>query len=208
MPERVAVYFDGFNLHFGIRQKGWWNLLWLDIALLATRLLRENQSLARVHYFTSRLAGPSRRRELQQLFLEANEALATCVFHFGVYQQSSQTCQKCGATAIVQSEKMTDVRLACQILAEAFEDLYDTAIVVSGDGDLSPSIEKVRALFPHKRILVAFPPERYSLLLKQAASGYFHINRSHLVGAQLPARVIKADGFEVVCPSEWSREKH
>jgi len=43
-------------------------------------------------------------------------------------------------------EKGVDVKIAVDLLVGAYENLYDTAILVSSDTDLIPAIEKVRAL--------------------------------------------------------------
>lgn len=53
--KRVIVYVDGFNLYFGLRSKGWRRHYWLDLVKLAEALLKPDQQLAGVHYFTSRI---------------------------------------------------------------------------------------------------------------------------------------------------------
>jgi hypothetical protein len=45
MSEMVSVYLDGFNLYFGMRDKGWKNLYWLDVGVLAQELLKPRQVL-------------------------------------------------------------------------------------------------------------------------------------------------------------------
>jgi len=43
-------------------------------------------------------------------------------------------------------EKGVDVKIAVDILVGAYEDEYDTAVLISSDTDLVPAIEKVRLL--------------------------------------------------------------
>ena len=50
--ERVATYIDGFNLYYGIRAGGRRHL-WLDVEGLALSLLKPNQQLVAVRYFTA-----------------------------------------------------------------------------------------------------------------------------------------------------------
>ena len=57
---------------------------------------------------------------------------------------------------------MTDVNIAVELLGDAQDDVFDTAMVVSGDSDLYGPIEAVRRRYPHKRVVVAFPPDRVS----------------------------------------------
>ena len=55
--KRVITYIDGFNLYFGLKEKGWRKYYWLDVQLLSHTLLRNYQDLVRTKYFTARLLG-------------------------------------------------------------------------------------------------------------------------------------------------------
>lgn len=59
-------------------------------------------------------------------------------------------------------------------------DEYDTAILISGDGDFSPAIMKAKS-YPKKRIQVAFFENeiRKCYSLKEAANSF--INLSHII---------------------------
>ena len=52
--ERVVAYVDGFNLYFGLRQKGWRRYYWLSPRALVLNLLKPGQRLVRTKYFTLR----------------------------------------------------------------------------------------------------------------------------------------------------------
>jgi hypothetical protein len=43
--ERIICYIDGFNLYFGLREKGWKKYYWLDLKRLTEKLLKPRQSL-------------------------------------------------------------------------------------------------------------------------------------------------------------------
>ena len=43
--DRVIAYVDGFNLYFGLREKGWQRYYWLDIQAMVGRLLKPTQQL-------------------------------------------------------------------------------------------------------------------------------------------------------------------
>lgn len=45
-----------------------------------------------------------------------------------------------------RKEKEIDVKLATDMLSSAFEDRYDTCILVSGDGDFKPVLKKIISL--------------------------------------------------------------
>ena len=64
---------------------------------------------------------------------------------------------------------MADVNIAVELLGDAQGDVFDTAMVISGDSDLSSPIESVRWRYSGKRVIVAFPPDRAS---KNCAVGH------------------------------------
>src|SRR3989304_4835741 len=72
--ERVIVYIDGFNLYFGICDKGWRRYLWLDLPALATRLLTPGQQLVATKYFTARVRADPGKIRRQSTYLQALEA--------------------------------------------------------------------------------------------------------------------------------------
>ena len=83
---------------------------------------------------------------------------------------------------------MTDVNIATELLTDAFQDRFDTAMLISGDSDLTSPIRTVRQVFPEKRVVVAFPPERQSVELAKAASTSFHIGRAKSRTVNCPIR--------------------
>jgi len=203
---RVITYIDGFNLYFGLKTKGWKSLYWLDVHALSGNLLKSGQTLTAVKYFTSRVsatpADPDQPRR-QNTFLEALATLPVTTLFFGHYLSKPIQCQRCGNQWQKNDEKMTDVNIATELLVDAFQNSFDTALLVSADSDLVGPVTKVRALFPAKRVVVVFPPERNSKRLAQEANSYFTLGRSILAQSQLPNPVVKPDGFALRCPATW-----
>jgi len=99
---------------------------------------------------------------------------------------------------------MTDVQLGVEVISDAYQNKYDTALIVTGDTDLVPSIEKVRAEFSHKRVIIVFPPMRATDELRKAANGYLHITEVLLKESQLPDEVFKTGGYVLKRPIEWT----
>ena len=56
-------------------------------------------------------------------------------------------------------EKKVDIKIAIDIISLAYENAYDTAVLVSGDGDFVPVVKMVKELDKHLEVW-AF---RYSL---------------------------------------------
>ncbi len=203
--DRVAVYVDGFNLYFGLKQSGFKRFYWLDVAALATELLKPGQSLVATHYFTARIRDNGRNTDDQKRQNTYIEALAARGVHtqFGHYLEKTRRCRSCNAQWTDYEEKMTDVNIAIQLQGDAYEDQFDVALVVSGDSDLTTPIRRIRDRFPRKRVIVAFPPARHSSELKRTANGFLTIGEDKLRSSQLPEQVTKSDGFVLTRPSTW-----
>ena len=203
---RVIVYIDGFNLYFGLRSKGWRKYYWLDLVRLSRALLKAEQHLEAVHYFTSRIRANGRNAEdirRQNTYLEALSTSAGIAMHFGHYLDKPKQCRVCNARWVDYEEKMTDVNIAVQLLTDAFEGRFDAALLISADSDLTTPVRRVLSRFSDKRVVIAQPPGRNSVSLCRAASGYFTIGEAKLRNAQLPLDVTRADGFVLTRPSHW-----
>ena len=204
--KRVMVYVDGFNLYFGLRSKGWRRHYWLDLVRLAQALLKPDQQLEQVHYFTSRIRANAHNTadmQRQNAYLEALSTLPELVMHFGHYLEKPRACRHCGAQWMDYEEKMTDVNIAVQLLSDAFADRFDTALLISADSDLTTPVRQLRELFPDKRLIAVFPPNRRSFELTNAASAAFTLGEANLRQSQLPDRITRADGFVLQRPENW-----
>jgi len=102
------------------------------------------------------------KKKRQSDYLEALATLPDFRMYFGHYLGKSLTCRTCGANWRTHEEKMTDVQIATELLVDAYDDSFDTALVISADSDLVPPIRATRRLFRNKRIVVGFPPQRSS----------------------------------------------
>lgn len=201
--DRVITYVDGFNLYFGLKQKAWSKYYWLNIQELAKNFLRPGQVLVYTKYFTSRVKDNPGKAKRQNNFIEALETLPDFEIFYGKYQKNFFECRRCGEKNPSPNEKMTDVNIAVELLCDAYEDNYDTAILISGDSDLIPPINTVHKLFKNKRIVVAFPPERHNRSMELAAKGSFIIGRKKLQDSLFLDEIIKPDGFILKKPDSW-----
>jgi NYN domain len=93
------------------------------------------------------------------------------LLHYGHDLHSARTRRGCGHSYVVHSERVTDVNIACELLQDAFHDSFDMALLLSADSDLSTALTTTKAIFPGKRIVVAFPPKRSSKNLRSIADG-------------------------------------
>lgn len=201
--ERVISYVDGFNLYFGLKSKGWRRYYWLNIQLLVQNLLKSNQRLVLTKYFTARIAAPPDKQRRQSTFIEALETLSDFQIFYGKYQLNPRQCRNCGFQDKVPNEKMTDVNIAVEMLKDVYQDRFDVALLISADSDLVPPVRTVKELFPNKRIVIAFPPDRWSGDLANSVNRTLVIGRKTIARSVFPEEVKKQDGYILRCPSSW-----
>ncbi len=203
---RVAVYIDGFNLYYGLKSKDWRRYYWLDVQKLARTLLRPNQTLAFVRYFTARVSGrpgdPDKPNR-QDTYLKALDTLSDVSLHYGYFMPKRERCRNCGETWQTYEEKRTDVNIAAELFGDAQDDAFDMAMLISADSDLASIVHSTRRRYRRKQFLAAFPPGRHSSELRKATRKAFVIGEEVLRSSQLPERIILPGGHALERPLRW-----
>ncbi len=212
---RVNTYIDGFNLYHGMRESGWHDCFWLNIVELSNHLTKGFCQLVAAKYFTARIRGArdgdasnrakmrEAKRKRQSDYLEALSELPGLHIYEGFYKPGTVTCKRCGHSWDKPEEKKTDVQIATQLMDDAYSHAFDTAILVSGDGDMAPPMEVVRRRFPDKRLIAAFPPARYNRDIARLAYTSFEISRKQLRSSQLANPFKKRDSSLLRKPESW-----
>lgn len=200
--ERVAAYIDGFNLYYGIRQHGR-RFLWLDLEGLVRSLLKPQQQLVAVRYFTARVRNDPPAEQRQQTYLNALSAHSGLVdIRQGRFQQKTKMCRSCSNAWYEYEEKETDVSLCVSLLEDGVNGVFDTALIVSADSDMSPAIRALKRLVPGVKVLAALPPNRRSAVLGQVCDATFPIGLARVRQAQLP-QVVMAGAQPLTRPDHW-----
>jgi hypothetical protein len=200
----VITYIDGFNLYHGIKSKYGRKFYWLNVEKLSENLLHSGQILEQVKYFTAMIGKNPSKEKRQKTYISALNTLNRTNIYYGKYLSNKHVCHNCGYIEQIPSEKMTDVNIATQLLSDAFTNKFDIAILISADSDLSGPITKILQLFPEKKVVIAFPPDRVSFELKNVASAYFHIGRSKLMKSQFPGSILLNNGRKLFKPQSWN----
>jgi uncharacterized LabA/DUF88 family protein len=208
MPTRSIVYIDGFNLYYGAIRGS--SHKWLNLERFF-RLVRQSDQIERIYYFTALVGGPSDIR--QQTYLHA---LATCPLVkviLGKYKEKRILCQIDGCTYPnnrrfkVPEEKRTDVNIAVQMLDDAYRDACDLSILVSGDSDLVPGVNRIKLRFPKKRVLVYVPsrdPMRGAAVeLRASADEHRDFPLAPLAHSQFPRNIPDGSGGILSKPAGW-----
>ena len=171
--ERVMIFIDGSNLYHGL--KAALGHARLDFGRFSAGLCGSTRRLVHTHYYTVpvRQADDQARYAGQQRFFARLRRIPHFTMHLGrlVDRDRDETCPKCGHAYKVeyQTEKGVDVQLAAHMLAHAFDNQYDTAILVSNDGDFAPVVAEVQRL--NKRVENAEFPHRLPSYLSGSCSG-------------------------------------
>ena len=136
MEERVAIFIDGSNFYHGLK-----NVLGtakIDFAELAKKLCA-GRKLIRMYYYNvpvNRQDGEERYRRQQSFFTKLH---ATPYLELKLGRLVRR-----GGTMV---EKGVDVKLAVDMLN--FSNIYDTAILVTGDGDFDLVIYGAKNMGKH-----------------------------------------------------------
>jgi uncharacterized LabA/DUF88 family protein len=122
---------------------------------------------------------------------------------YGEFKLKDRLCPNCNVEYQGHEEKQTDVNLAISLFSLAIEDRYDTALVVTGDSDIIPSMKAVRKMFPAKRIGVAIPIGREAEDIKNTASFYVRLKEKQFKTSLFPDEIDLGNGQKLIKPSTW-----
>jgi uncharacterized LabA/DUF88 family protein len=212
---RTNVYVDGFNFYYaafrGKRPRAA-RLKWLNMAEF-TRLVLPRHDVRLVRYFTATVKPVEwdpHQHLRQGAYLRALSSLPEVSVHTGSFTRWKvrrplvDPPSEGPRTALVwdTKEKGSDVNLATDLLLDAFEDRYETAIVISDDSDLLEPVRMVRERLGKRVGVVRVRTDRGSVfrgkvdLLVEARAWHFE-------RAQLPDDVPLPTGGTVSRPTSW-----
>ncbi len=157
MNKRVLVYVDGFNVYYGFKRKKWNYFLWLDYRQVFESILKQNQELIDVKYFTAlSLKGESRQR--QETYLNALEIKGGVSIFKGRIVNRPHKCTTCHTKTQRAQEKESDVSIAVEAMLDAMHNRADEVWIVSRDSDLAPLVRTLIDEFGIKVVIIK-PPD-------------------------------------------------
>ena len=137
---RVAIFIDGSNLYYKLKDLRVPNTINFNYIGLCNKLARDREIISCRYYVGAIRAkegdskGQSLRANQLRLF---NKLIAQ-----GFAVKKGNFLFNGGGF----HEKGVDVKLAVDLLVGAYDNIWDTAIVISSDSDLNPAIKKVKHL--------------------------------------------------------------
>lgn len=157
---RVCVFIDGSNFYHACRE----NLggrTDIDFGSFAALLVGPGRNLVRSYYYACALPPEhdETARKNQQRFFTALQRVPYTELRLGKLVKRETTCRACGDVRERHQEKGVDMRVGVDMLAGASKNLYDVAVLVSGDGDLVEAVKAVKDLGKHVEV-ATFPKGR------------------------------------------------
>jgi NYN domain len=212
---RTIVYVDGFNFYYAAfrgKHPRAPRLKWLDISEFS-RLLLPGHDVRLVRYFTAAVKpvpwDPSQHLR-QGAYLRALASLPELSVHKGSFARWKvrrplvDAPPEGPATVLVwdTKEKGSDVNLATYLLLDAFEGLYETAIVISDDSDLLEPVRVARERLGKRVGVVRVRTDRGSVF-RGKVDLLIEARAWHFEQAQLPDEVRLPTGSFVSRPTSW-----
>jgi uncharacterized LabA/DUF88 family protein len=194
----------------------------LDIVkLFATYVLDKNAELVEVRYYTApvlgRMSDDPRSTQRQRQYLQALKTIhpqSLVVIQGKIvatkpYQRLVRPIPEAPELQIVQvydfNEKKTDVNLASDLIAGAWINSYEQAVICSNDSDLEAALSTVKRYHPGLRIGVVAPirSEDYRHIsgdLLRHADWQKTLSAVHIAASQLPPKIPNS---RLVKPESW-----
>lgn len=199
MAARTIVYIDGFNLYHAIDDLREPHLKWLDLWSLSEKLLRGDQQLVAVKYFTAYATWRHASYRRHQRYVAALQARGVTPV-IGRFKAKTVQCHaKCRQTYMTHEEKETDVNIGVHLMSDALKNRFDRALIISADTDLNSAVALARAEAPGKRIALVAPPGR----MGRNSAALFEVTKGKVRKSLLPAQVELDDGRTIIRPSEY-----
>ena len=183
---RYSFYIDGFNMYYALQQR-YPHYKWIDYRKLAEQFVRAPDTIAGVVYFSAFVRWKPDAVSRHETYIRALRH-AGVEFVKGRFLNKVVQCHLCHKHFKTHEEKQTDVNMALRVVADAVQDRFDRAVIVSADSDLIPAIRTVRRLAPEKEVGVLLPIGRTSNELRTAADFVRMMKVRHLKRSQFPER--------------------
>jgi len=137
--ERVFIIIDGNNFYHRLKELGLTNLLSLDYEKFA-QFLFGRRILVSKNYYIGAIREEHNNPKSKELMIGQQKLVGKL--------QKNNWIVKFGHMLKTDDyhEKGVDVQIATDILIGTYENLYDTAILVSSDTDLIPALMKARLM--------------------------------------------------------------
>lgn len=153
-PKRAAFYVDGFNFYHALKalEQSKPHLKWLDWFALARMIAKPHgEDVCKVVICTAPPKHmPASSVQRHTTYMQALMSTGVVVKQ-GWFLSEQQKCRayRCQpqGTWVSYTEKEGDVSLALSLIEDAYENVFDTAYLVTSDGDQAPTLRLMKDRF-------------------------------------------------------------
>ena len=202
MSNRTIVYIDGFNLYHALDDLREPALKWVNLWSLSEKLLRPNDSLVAVKYFTAYATWRPDSYRRHQRYVAALEACGVSPV-IGRFKAKTVRCHSCKKSYVTHEEKETDVNIGVHMMADLLTGRLDRALIVSADTDLNAAVLLARTEAPAKQIDQVAPPGRKN----RNSAALFEITKGKVRASLLPDAITRKNGKVVQRPANYDPPK-
>ena len=213
---RIIAYVDGLSFYYGLTKNTPYR--WCDLHMLTEKMFPSHEVLKVKLYFGRSKNFPGRPRTAERqntyarvLAMNPKVEIFTSKFspakkYLPLAVQASMPNPDMAYVKLMQ-EKETDVKLAVDMVIDAFTDAYDIGVIYTNDLDFREPIIRSRKQFGKKIYFVPTTVENYrkvnQILLKSSTNKYF-LTKDLLEECQLPDIVVNDKGVRLHKPPEWA----
>ena len=220
---KTIIYVDGFNMYYGCLRNSPYK--WLNPVLLCQNILNDTHEFIGLKYFSAKVSDPSydlSKSQRQQIYFRALRTLTNTEIilgHFNVhtvtmrlaepieYEENipfvnkAKKVKKTRVKVIKREEKGSDVNIATHMLIDAYENKYDSAVLISNDSDLMSPVMHIKTKL-RKKIINLSPHPKNSIQLKKGSTYATKITEKNLKDSLFPNKLQDSVG-EFHKPSDW-----
>lgn len=151
---RVSFYIDGFNVYHSI-ERHHSDCKWLDLHKMVRSVVPVSSQINHVHYFSALAHHRPDKVKRHEIYIDALKATGVNIV-LGKFKPKERYCRLCHRIFTGHEEKRTDVNIAIKIVEDAFDNCFDSAILVSGDTDFVPIVTFLKKRFPENELACFF----------------------------------------------------
>ena len=208
----LNAYVDAFNLYYGCLMDTPYK--WLNLRSFCEASFPSDQ-IKDIHYCTARIRPNPHdpdKHVRQDNYFRALRTLPGLHIHEGSYSRTTPKMPLHPIPAppsmptlvkvVKNEEKGSDVNLATWLLLDAFDKVFDAAVVITNDSDVAEPIRQVRKKFGYRVMILhscSRPGRGPSIDLRKAVSMRggatpLVVDSNILAASQFPATMIDAQG--------------
>ena len=199
--ERIYGFIDGFNFYHALDENpAYHKYKWLNYRKLLEVVIKRHKfqfnrtyQINKIFYFSAYPYWMPDKVHRHKIYVKILQT-ANVEFIQGKFKRRDKhlkvKCNKCGHCFpyhyIYHEEKQTDVNIVVKLFECAYKNEFDTAVLISGDADLTPAIQTIKQLFPQKKIGLIIPIGRKAEELKRVVDFSFKVKEKDLSLSQFP----------------------